>query len=108
MTRCSRNIGKNIGKTVTTDVVKTSGQARSQRVTVGVIDLTKVTTETLEKVAKVERLQADNPDLPLKVHCRRVDLSLAWFFKVRKSLRLAGGLLAPHEARGEVLNIVEG
>lgn len=61
----------------------------------GVIDLTKLKPETLAKFQRIEYLYKENPDIPLKEHCKRVGLSLGWFFRVRKSLRaLKGGDLA--------------
>jgi hypothetical protein len=80
---------------------KTYGQARARSVKPNVIDLTRVSPETLAKVARVEALQARDPDLPLKAHCKRAGISLDWFFRIRRSLRATGGLgLATDEALG--------
>jgi hypothetical protein len=68
----------------------------------GVIDLRSVAPETMNKYAKVMQLKERDPELPHKEHCRRVGLSLNYFWQINKALRIAssGGNFGAAHALG--------
>lgn len=54
----------------------------------GIIDLRSVAGPTMAAFERAKKLSANNPDLPMREHCRRAGISLSYFWQIEKSLRV--------------------